>query len=131
MILLHVVVKRSGEGTRVSANEVSLKEASIVRVDLPKQQVKGMRRVGTDLVITAVSGEIVTVRGFFSPFDGNKSDLVLDEGQGGSWFAGLSQEHGELAVSYSEIDSIEPLMMPKASDFGVWPWLLGGGLLHR
>jgi len=129
MILLHVVFKRTGEGTQISGNEVLLKEASIVRVDLPRQQVKGMRRAGPDLIITSVSGEIVTVRGFFSAGDGSKSELVLDDGQGRSWLARLSQEQGELAVEYSSIDSIEPLLMPKASDFGAWPWLLGGGLL--
>jgi len=128
IILLYLVVKRTGEGVQISANEISLKEASIVRVDLPRQQVKGMRRAGADLVITSISGEIVTVRGFFSAMDGSKSDLVLNEGQDGSWRAGLSQEQGELAVNYSSIDPIEPLLMPKASDFGAWPWLLGGGL---
>ena len=129
IILLYVVFKRTGEGVQISANEVSLKEASFGRVELPKQQVKGMRRVGADLVITATSGELVTVRGFFSEMDGGKNDLVLDDGLSGSWLAGLSQEQGELAVRYSSIDPIEPLLMPKESDFGVWPWLLGSGLV--
>lgn len=61
--------------------------------------------------------------------DGSKSDLVLDEGQDGSWLARLSREQGELAVNYSSIEPIDPLVMPEASDSGAWPWLLGGGLV--
>ncbi|WP_285411957.1 hypothetical protein [Variovorax sp. efr-133-TYG-130] len=108
IILLYVVFRRSGEGV---------------------QQVKGMRGAGADLAMTSISGEIVAVRGFSSAMDGSKSDLVLDEGQDGSWLARLSREQGELAVNYSSIDPIEPLLMPKASDSGAWPWLLGGGLV--
>jgi len=61
--------------------------------------------------------------------DGSKSDLVLDEGQEGSWLARLCREQGELAVIYSSIEPIDPLLMPKASDSGACPWLLGGGLV--
>jgi len=128
MISLKVVSKRSGDGTPVSVNEVFLKEAAVVRVGLSREQVKGMRRVGNDLVITSISGEVVTIREFFSSFDGHKSDLVLDDEKGGLWLTGFGEGQGELALSYSGIDAIEPLLLEQDFNFGVLPWLLGGGL---
>ncbi|RUR67473.1 BapA prefix-like domain-containing protein [Variovorax guangxiensis] len=128
MISLKVVSKRSGDGTPVSVNEVFLKEAAVVRIGLSREQVKGMRRVGNDLVITSISGEVVTIREFFSSFDGHKSDLVLDDEKGGLWLTGFGEGQGELALDYSGIDAIEPLLLEQDFNFGVLPWLLGGGL---
>ncbi|WP_354410998.1 Ig-like domain-containing protein [Variovorax atrisoli] len=128
MISLKVVSKRSGDSTPVSVSEVLLNEAAVVRVGLSREQIRGMRRVGNDLVITSVSGEVVTVRDFFSLFDGHKSDLVLDDEKGGLWLTGFGEGQGELALSYSGIDTIEPLLLQQDFNFGVLPWLLGGGL---
>ncbi|WP_019658315.1 Ig-like domain repeat protein [Variovorax atrisoli] len=128
MISLKVVSKRSGDSTPVSVSEVFLNEAAVVRVGLSREQIRGMRRVGNDLVITSVSDEVVTVRDFFSLFDGHKSDLVLEGEDGGLWLTGFGEGQGELAFSYTSIDAIEPLLLAQDFNFGVVPWLLGGGL---
>ncbi|WP_426391353.1 Ig-like domain-containing protein [Variovorax sp. R-27] len=109
-------------------NEILLKEASVVRIGLSKEQIKGMRRVGNDLVITAVSGEVITIREFFASFDGNKNDLVLSDDKDGLWLAGFGEGQGDLVVGYTGIDSIEPLLLHQDFNFGVLPWLVGGGL---
>ena len=62
-----------------------------------------VRRVGNDLVITSISGEVVTIREFFSSFDGHKSDLVLDDDKGGLWLTGFGEGQGELALNYSAV----------------------------
>ncbi|WP_454903847.1 Ig-like domain-containing protein [Variovorax gossypii] len=128
MFSLEVIAKRGGEISQILMNEISLKGASVVRIGLSKDQIKGMRRVGDDLVITAVSGEVVIVHGFFTSFDGNKSDLVLNDDRGGLELAKLGEGQGDLAVDYSDIDSIEPLLLHQDFNFGLLPWLVGGGL---
>lgn len=42
MISLKVISKRGGDANQVSENEILLKEASVVRVGLSKEQIKGM-----------------------------------------------------------------------------------------
>ncbi|UVH56699.1 Ig-like domain-containing protein [Variovorax paradoxus] len=128
MIEFEVIGKRGGGVRKALVNETTLDQASVVRIGLPQGQIKGMRRVGNDLVITAVSGEVITVREFFTSFDGNKSDLVLSDDKGGLWLAKLGEGQGALAADYSSIDSIEPLLLHQDFNFGVLPWLVGGGL---
>ena len=129
MISLKVISKRGGGANQVSESEIVLKEASVIRLGLSREQIKGVRRVGNDLVITAVSGEVITVREFFVSFEGNRNDLVLaDDEKGGLWLAEFGAGQGDMAVSYSGIDSIEPLLMQQDFNFGVLPWLVGGGL---
>ncbi|RSZ29688.1 MULTISPECIES: Ig-like domain-containing protein, partial [unclassified Variovorax] len=128
MISLKVISKRGGDANQVSENEILLKEASVVRVGLSKEQIKGMHRVGNDLVVTAVSGEVIAVRGFFVSFEGNRNDLVLTDDKGDLWLAEFGSGQGDLAVGYSPVDSIEPLLLHQDFNFGVLPWLIGGGL---
>ncbi|MGJ7505097.1 Ig-like domain-containing protein [Variovorax sp. ZT5P49] len=128
MIEFEVIGKRGGGVRKALVNETTLDQASVVRIGLPQGQIKGMRRVGNDLVITAVSGEVITVREFFTSFDGNKSDLVLSDDEGGLWLAKLGEGQGALAAEYSSIDSVEPLLLQQDFNFGVLPWLVGGGL---
>jgi len=128
MISLKVISKSGGGANQVSMNEILLKEASVVRIGLSKEQIKGMRRVGNDLVITAVSGEVITIREFFASFNGNKNDLVLSDDKDGLWLAGFGEGQGDLVVGYTGIDSIEPLLLHQDFNFGVLPWLVGGGL---
>ncbi|ODV19840.1 MAG: hypothetical protein ABT25_25900 [Variovorax sp. SCN 67-20] len=114
MVSLEVIEKRGGAVNKIPAsNEISLTEASVVRIELPRSQVRSMRRAGDDLLITTASGEVVTIHGFFAPYAGReKSDLVLLDEDGGKWFANLGDaQQGELAVGYSGIDSVEPLLL--------------------
>jgi hypothetical protein len=133
MVSLEVIGKSGGAVNKMAASsEVFLTEASVVRIDLPRASVRGMRRVGNDLVITTTAGETVTVHDFFAWPGEVHSDLVLSDGGGGQWLAGLSEGQGELAVGYTGIDSVEPLMLHASAGAG-WggalPWVIGGGLL--
>ena len=131
MVSLEVIEKRGGAVNKIPAsNEISLTEASVVRIELPRSQVRSMRRAGDDLLITTASGEVVTIHGFFAPYAGReKSDLVLLDEDGGKWFANLGDaQQGELAVGYSGIDSVEPLLLQQGFDLSALPWVIGGGL---
>ena len=128
MFSLEVIAKRGGEVSQVLVNEVSLKAASVVRIGLSSDRIKSMRRDGNDLVVTAVSGEVITIHDFFTAFDGNRSDLVLNDDQEGLWLAEISENQGDLAVEYSDIDSIEPLLLHQDFELGLVPFLVGGAL---
>ncbi|MFL9667796.1 Ig-like domain-containing protein [Variovorax sp. AB1(2024)] len=128
MFSLEVIAKRGGEVSQILVNEVSLKAASVVRIGLSSDRIKGMRRVGNDLVVTAVSGEVITIHDFFTAFDGNRNDLVLNDDQEGMWLAEISDNQGDLAVEYLDIDSIEPLLLHQDFELGLVPFLVGGAL---
>ncbi len=128
MFSLEVIAKRGGKVSQILVNEISLKAASVIRIGLSNDRIKGMRRVGNDLIITAVSGEVVTVHDFFTPFNGHSSNLVLSDNQEGLWLAEIGENQGDLAVEYSNIDSIEPLLLHQDFDLGLLPFLVGGGL---
>jgi hypothetical protein len=128
MFSLEVIAKRGGEVSQVLVNEVSLKAASVVRIGLSSDRIKSMRRVGNDLVVTAVSGEVITIHDFFTAFDGNRNDLVLNDDQEGMWLAEISDNQGDLAVEYLDIDSIEPLLLHQDFELGLVPFLVGGAL---
>ncbi|CAA2101397.1 Ig-like domain-containing protein [Variovorax paradoxus] len=131
MVSLEIIEKRGGAVNKIaSASEISLTEASVVRLDLSRAQVAGMRRVGNDLVVSTTAGETITVHGFFTPAGQPRSDLVLN-GEGGEWLANIGDTpgpQGELAVGYSSIDSVEPLLLQQGVDLGALPWVVGAGL---
>ena len=127
MVSVVVINKSSSERTAVQQADIALVNASVVQVGLKSSQVKGMRRVGDDLVITTQAGETLTVRSFFKSFlQGVQNDLVLEDDKGGLWLAKLSGGQGELVVGYTPIDSVEPLLLHDNDAGGILPWLIGG-----
>ncbi|MEJ0040397.1 MAG: Ig-like domain-containing protein [Gammaproteobacteria bacterium] len=125
------VDKRTASSGVATQDEIRLTDASVVRIDVPRAQIRSVKRSGDDLVIITRSGEVITVHDFFKSFDGAGNDLVLqdDQARGGLWLVDLPAGQGELTAGYSSIDSIEPLMMRDNSVVAAWIWAVGTGFL--
>uniref|UniRef100_UPI0018DB278E Ig-like domain-containing protein n=1 Tax=Variovorax sp. E3 TaxID=1914993 RepID=UPI0018DB278E len=131
MTTITITAKKSAASSTSSLNDIQLVEASVVQIRMPRSQIKGMKRVGDDLVVTSVAGEVITVHGFFTAFGGGKNDLVFEDSDanGALWLASLSDAQGELVAGFQGIDSIEPLLLHESFDLGMLPWIAGAGLL--
>jgi hypothetical protein len=128
MISLSVTNKFDSLVNKTSLHEVFLKQPSVIRLGLLQNQIKGMRRSADDLIITSTSGEIITIHAFFTSFNGQKNDLVLDDDKGGLWLTEFGVEQGNLTYSFTGIDSIEPLLVHQNFELGLLPWILGGSV---
>ncbi|MDR0479019.1 MAG: Ig-like domain-containing protein, partial [Burkholderiaceae bacterium] len=112
-----VTNKATHHTTTTAGSELSLSGLSIVQLQMPHSQIKGLARHGHDLVITTANGQVITVHGFFT--DGTAaghSDLVVQD-HGGLWLGDLSTMDALPDTSvdpaaggvFSSIDTTAPL----------------------
>ncbi|WP_240933129.1 Ig-like domain-containing protein [Diaphorobacter sp. HDW4B] len=107
---------------------MTLKEASVVQLNVTRADIKGIVRQGDDLLVTLGNGQVVTVRGYFLTLDGRHNNLVLEDDLEGQWLVNVGQgsDSGAVPFGFTSIQSIDPLLAePGPSDerdavLGVW-----------
>ena len=120
-----VIDKATHATTQINQADLTLRAPSVVKLALSKEQVVSMTREGNALVIKTLDGETIVIHGFFgAPGDPN-SDLVLDSGDGHYWVADVN-DSGSVFAGYSDVDSVESLLVAESGDQGALPWVLGG-----
>ena len=120
-----VIDKATHAATQINQADLTLRAPSVVKLALSKEQVISMTREGNALVIKTLDGETIVIQGFFGAPGEPSSDLVLDSGDGHYWVAEANEE-GSVFSSYSEVDSVESLLVTEGGDQGALPWILGG-----
>ncbi|WP_171049448.1 Ig-like domain-containing protein [Pseudomonas nicosulfuronedens] len=120
-----VIDKATHAATEINQADLTLRAPSVVKLALSKEQVLSMTREGNALVIKTLDGETIVIHGFFGAAGEPNSDLVLDSGDGHYWVAEVNDE-GSVFASYSEVDSVESLLVAEGGDQGALPWVLGG-----
>ena len=127
-MLVTIIDKKTAAATAVSA-DVTLNAASIVKLDGARENIKSMERVSNNLVIKMVNGDVITIKDFFVNYENVGNSVVVTDEDGGFWLIAVSEGQGDLIVSYSHIDSIEPLLIHDGdAALGIIPFLFGGRL---
>lgn len=128
-MLVTIIDKKTAAATAVSA-DVTLNAASIVKLDGARENIKSMERVSNNLVIKMVNGDVITIKDFFVNYENVGNSVVVTDEDGGFWLIAVSEGQGDLIVSYSHIDSIEPLLIHDGdAALGIIPFLFGGAAL--
>ena len=123
-----VVGKKTAVSKYGVGSDVTLKEASVVQLNVTRADIKGIVRQGDDLLVTLGKGQVVTVRGYFLTLDGRHNNLVLEDDLEGQWLVNVGQgsDSGAVPFGFTSIQSIDPLLAePGPSDerdavLGVW-----------
>ncbi|WP_353236414.1 Ig-like domain-containing protein, partial [Diaphorobacter ruginosibacter] len=125
-----VVSKKTAVSKYGMPADFRLDDASVVQIKTTRAEVKEMVRIGDDLVVKLHNGESVTVRGFFAQLDGGQNNLVLQDDMEGLWLLEFGSGEGSLPFGYSNLYSIDPLLVGEEQTGGVLPVVLGwaGGM---
>ncbi|WP_189489780.1 Ig-like domain-containing protein, partial [Limoniibacter endophyticus] len=111
--------KLDGKISEVAGNVLHLDAPSVVQLPYTPEQVVSYQRVGDDLILRLINGEIIRIEDFYADLQsGVRSDLVL-EGQNGELWYGAHTE-GLTDFSFARIGSVDQLVGATAS--------AGGGL---
>ncbi|QCI12532.1 BapA prefix-like domain-containing protein [Pseudomonas putida] len=120
-----VIDKTTHASTQVTQADLTLRAPSIVRLAIDRDQVASMAREGDALVIKTLDGETIVIRGFFGQAGEPDSELVLQDSDGRYWLADIN-ETGPTLGGYSEIDTVEALLVAQGGEHDALAWVAGG-----
>ena len=108
-----ILAKVAGNLTKVDAdNTISVSNPSVVHLKIAPEAVSTFERHGNDLKLVLMNGEEVLIQDFFVQDEqGNRSDLVLEDEAGVSWWGQYASPWQ--SFHFAEIES---------DLFGVVPW---------
>ncbi len=120
-----VIDKTTHASTQVTQADLTLRAPSIVRLAIDRDQVASMAREGDALVIKTLDGETIVIRSFFGQAGEPDSELVLQDSDGRYWLADIN-ETGPTLGGYSEIDTVEALLVAQGGEHDALAWVAGG-----
>lgn len=125
MTKLVVVDKHTHAEINEGSDVASLVAASVVKVDVSKDDVASMVRQDNALIIKLHNGETIIINNFFVQFNDLNNDVVFTEGENDYWVANFNED--SQLISYTRIDSIDPLLVHDDFDPAIAAWLLAAG----
>ena len=136
MPMLEIISKVNGTVVEsTNSNTILLKENSVIKINIPFEDVANFKREGDAAVITLKSGEKITIESFFD--DAKDSHHIIFEDNGKLYWAEFTDAANNIAptIKYHAIESIEALIAAESTS-GVGaalPWALGiaglGGII--
>ncbi|MEG3163993.1 Ig-like domain-containing protein [Sphingomonas sp. PB2P19] len=125
-----IIVKATGNATRVAGNSIDLDDPAVVRLDIDRSQVTAFERDGQHLVVRLADGDPIQVKDFYQQGEA-VHDLVLREGDRSLWVANPNAAAG--AARFTRLGKIEDLLAAdEDGSSALMPALLGvagaGGL---
>ncbi|MEH2921584.1 Ig-like domain-containing protein, partial [Samsonia erythrinae] len=123
-----VILKENSESfsASVSSGELNVPPSSIIKLQVSRQEIASLSRVGNDLVVTTHSGEKLVLKNFYLAGEHGDNELVLQEDDGALWWA----KEPTISSSYESISSIDELMLgiggTESSGAGIFPYFLAG-----
>ena len=127
---MEFVANITNKNTEVSLvsheNELRLLHPSVVQLSISRGDVKSVQKVGYDLIITLVNGQIMTIHDFFIDAGGTPNDLVLQEDDNSLWYVNFYDTSEGFSYEYTPIDSIEPLIIGDDDHGGLAAILIAG-----
>src|SRR3546814_595208 len=116
----NILSKINGDSGSVETNVIHISSPSIVQLKIAPEQVRTFERDGVNLKMVLLDGKVVVVENFFvKDSDGNRSDLVLEDGSGVLWWGQYPAEWA--GFHFTEIEDNSAVIPP-------WLWA-GLGLL--
>ncbi|MDR2240089.1 MAG: Ig-like domain-containing protein, partial [Zoogloeaceae bacterium] len=130
-IIANVISKKTAAilSSTTGEHQINLTEPSVVKLKMPHTAIKSMARAGNDLIITVEGDDsVIVIKNYFTVVNGVGNSLVFEDQNQQLWLADLLGGEGDLAVSYTPIDSIEPLLIHDSDEnLALWMLGLGGG----
>ena len=120
---IEIVTKSGGDVSNVSSGDITLTQPSIVKLPFGPEEVSGYEQDGNNLIVNLVSGEQEVIYGFFDAQDGERHDLVLEDGEAVVWWG--QYESPWSGFTFAEIQ--EAAVAPVASGGGIPLWALAMG----
>ncbi|MDO5544052.1 MAG: BapA prefix-like domain-containing protein, partial [Acinetobacter sp.] len=122
-----VIDKVSLDQNVVEQNHIILDKASILHAKLEKEDVVEMMQDGNNLVLKLKNGELIVIANFFAQYEGEASDLVLENSDGQLLL--LDWNNGD--PLFKEISDLETLAATTDSSIlpALLPWAIGGAII--
>ena len=109
----------------VKGNGVGISENSVIVLNIKKDDVLKIERIGNNVVIHLNNGELITIEDYFKF---NDCSLVLHDDQHNILLVNFTDSSGTIIdpIIYEPIENIEPLLYD--DDFAglILPWAAGG-----
>ncbi|MCK9506773.1 MAG: BapA prefix-like domain-containing protein, partial [Porticoccaceae bacterium] len=121
-----VISSKDGVDVRETAlGNISVDAPSIVKMQIGPEQVAGLERSGSDLVVRLINGETIVIANFFVlDEEGSRSELILEDSDGVQWWTQYSSSTSEF--NFVEVDLNMPAAAVAPEAGGIPAWVLAG-----